>query len=205
MEVPLYEQFLWIIQYFISLVILLGPGSSNKCQVIDVLDSSSSCADLGNYPIQNDVGAGGVIGGRPLFCGGRTGMVEQSSCYAYNKNLGSWDLFANMAVPRRSSAGAVVNGKLWVTGGYKQTTGSYQVSTEFIFQDGTTSAGPDLPEARLRHCMVTLEDGKVMILGTEGLTDGKSTEIFDPYTNTFTAGPDMLFRRGALGVHFCLH
>ena len=38
-------------------------------------------------------------------------------------------------------------------------------STEMVKQDGTISVGTSLPAARYGHCMVTLRDGKVMILG----------------------------------------
>ena len=197
-------------KYFIYLVILLGPGAGiPNCQVIDALNWSSNCAGLANYPLGDisDLAAGGVIGGMPVFCGGKTSSGEESACYAYNNTLDSWTLLANMAVSRRNAAAAVVNGALWVTGGYN-TADSYLASSEFIFPNGTTSDGPDIPEDRIKHCMVTMHDGRVMLLGghslSEGFTDGKSTEIYDPYTNTFTAGPDMLFKRASLGVHFCL-
>ena len=38
-------------------------------------------------------------------------------------------------------------------------------STELVKQDGTISYGTPLPAARANHCMVTLPDGNVMILG----------------------------------------
>ena len=189
---------------FISLAISLGPAYSGK-----LLNSSSSCAGISNYPISHSSYfrlTGGVIGGKPVLCGGETNGTESSACYAYNKTSDLWTLLANMVVPRRGPAGAVVNGALWVTGGYKAGQGinSYLKTTEFIFPNGTTSDGPDLPEARWRHCMVTLHDTRVMIIGTEGLMDGKSVEIFDPDTNTFSKGPDMMFKRGQFGAHFCL-
>ena len=41
-------------------------------------------------------------------------------------------------------------------------------STELVSQDGTISDGTPLPVAREEHCMVTLHDGRVMILGGFG-------------------------------------
>ena len=38
-------------------------------------------------------------------------------------------------------------------------------STELVSQDGTISYGTPLPAPRMFHCMVTLHDGRVMILG----------------------------------------
>ena len=187
--------------FFISLAILLGP-SSGKFQIVDMMNSSSSCAGISNYPIKVSDYTGGVIGGMPVFCGGETSGRESSACYAYNKTLASWTLLADLAVPRRGVAGAVVNGALWVTGGVSST---YHKSTEFIFPNGTRLDGPDLPEGRLNHCLVTLHDNQVMIIGTEHPRRFKnSVKIFDPDTKTFSKGPDMLFSRSRLGVHFCL-
>ena len=41
----------------------------------------------------------------------------------------------------------------------------FLASTELVSQDGTISYGTPLPAARYGHCMVTLHDGRVMILG----------------------------------------
>ena len=38
-------------------------------------------------------------------------------------------------------------------------------NTELVSQDGTISYGTPLPAPRTGHCMVTLHDGRVMILG----------------------------------------
>ena len=40
-------------------------------------------------------------------------------------------------------------------------------TTELLSQDGTITVGTPLPAGRYGHCMVTLPDGKVMILGGE--------------------------------------
>ena len=40
-------------------------------------------------------------------------------------------------------------------------------STEIVKQDGTIVDGTPLPGVRYGHCMVTLRDGRVMILGAQ--------------------------------------
>ena len=59
---------------------------------------------------------------------------------------------------------ALVKGALFMTGGLD---GSWTTlsSTVFVYGNGTIETGPQLPEARSGHCMVTLHDGKVLILG----------------------------------------
>ena len=48
-----------------------------------------------------------------------------------------------------------------------KNSGDPLASTELVKQDGTISVGTPLPAARYGHCMVTLRDGKVMILGAQ--------------------------------------
>merc|ERR1739838_337230 len=110
-------------------------------------------------------GTGGVIDGRPMICGGNgkgTGESSysvQSSCYKYDMSSNAWKLLAKMNSRRYVLSSAVVNGGLWMTGG------NYYgdlASTEFIFSNGSVINGPNLPAARRGHCMVTLNDGRVM-------------------------------------------
>ena len=61
--------------------------------------------------------------------------------------------------------------------------------TKYIHLDGTVEKGPDLPFATASHCMVTLHDGRVMVLSEEGVA------FFDPRSNTFSNGPTLLHKR----------
>ena len=91
------------------------------------------------------------------------------------------------------AASVVMNGVLMVTGGYD---GSFLAATEFIYPNGTVGSGPNLPTPREGHCMVTLPDGKVMILGGYYPSLRKSVSIFNPADNSFTRGPTMRYDRG---------
>ena len=55
-------------------------------------------------------------------------------------------------------------------------------STVFVYTNGTVETGPQLPEARSGHCMVTLHDGKVLILGANPNSPSlyRNVIIFDP-------------------------
>ena len=70
-------------------------------------------------------------------------------------------------------------------------------STVFVYANGTVETGPQLPEARSGHCMVTLHDGKVLILGANPNSPSlyKNVIIFDPAQNTFTTGPSLSYNR----------
>ena len=75
-------------------------------------------------------------------------------------------------------------------------------STEVINSDGTISKGEDLPYSLQGHCMLTLHDGRIMIIGgSSGDKTGKTAvNFFDFTTGKFTSGPSML--TGRL-IHAC--
>ena len=52
----------------------------------------------------------------------------------------------------------------------------------------------DLPVGRYGHWMVTLHDGRVMIIGAGDPSSlRQNVLIYDSSTNTFTAGPDTIY------------
>lgn len=104
---------------------------------------------------------------------------------------------------KRSSLASVATpdgNSLFITGGRAPVpSGEYTTrtdTTEFINVDGTVTQGPKMPEKRSGHCMVNYGEDKSLLMG--GKTKRKtvkSTVIFDHVTNTFSEGPDMLFKR----------
>ena len=79
---------------------------------------------------------------------------------------------------------------LWLTGGYNDAR---LRSTNYVYLNGNVKEGPDLPNARSGHCMVRLDDGRVMIVGGSGATS--DVKIYDANTKIFTAGPRMIHNR----------
>ena len=60
-----------------------------------------------------------------------------------------------MSKPREKSGAISIPEGIWVSGGIS-LNGS-ESTTEFIFVNGSTSSGPQLPETRHGHCIVRLE------------------------------------------------
>ena len=114
--------------------------------------------------------SGGVIDGSPMICGGygkasgQSSGQDQNNCYTYEKSSQAWKLRANLKRKRRLHSSVVMNGALWVLGGYNDNNGNLD-TTEYMHANGTVVAGPNLPSARRGHCSVTLHDGKVIIIG----------------------------------------
>ena len=63
------------------------------------------------------------------------------------------------------------------------------------------TAGISLPYPVYAHCVVTLNDGRVMILGgvTDGFTSLRKVLIFNSTSGTFSDAPDMLYTRAGHG------
>ena len=160
------------------------------------MDSSTSCLQLPTYPFKLSGASGGVINGSPMVCGGynynNNAPKDKSSCYSHDKELNIWKQHAIMNHARDVPASVVLDKSLWVTGGWG---GSRLKSTEFVRGDGTVTMGPDLPTARSGHCMVTLHDGKVMIIG--GNPTYQDVLVFDQSNNGFTTGPSTLEKRSS--------
>ena len=148
-------------------MVATGNPYSDKCQVIDMTSSAKTCSNLPSYPLSMLRAAGGLVEGSPILCGGykSSGSPKQiGSCYRFEKTTNSWKLHATLKSKRSHHSATVVKGALIVAGGIGPGVGDI-ASTEFIYSNGTVESGPDLPEAKHAHCMVTLQDGKVMILG----------------------------------------
>ena len=150
---------------------MVATGSyTNQAQVVD-LESNNECSALANYPLYLNNAVGSVMDGSPLICSGSSessGSYEdpapedQSVCYKYEKQSQQWEMHASLKTGRRGAASAKIGNDLWVTGG---TNSDYLASTEYVKPDGSVIDGPDLPEVIHAHCMVTLHDGSVAILG----------------------------------------
>ena len=181
-------------------------AASSNCEVIDILNSSKFCANIPSYPVSIWTGSGGIVSDVPMICGGELyddgyeGRAMENSCYIFDLTSNAWKLLAKMSVARSDFASVPMTGALWVTGGSTrkglQVAKSEDITTEFIYLNGTVLPGPDLPSPRDDHCMVTLHDNRVMILGSDnGTTDSKSVIIYEPDTKIFSAAPSLQFDR----------
>ena len=74
----------------------LAPADSAASQVVNVLDSSSTCQSIPDYPVAVHQASGGILDNVPIVCGGGSadhGM--QSTCYKLDKNTVQWTLLTD--------------------------------------------------------------------------------------------------------------
>merc|ERR1711970_1395953 len=113
---------------------------------------------------------GGLVNGSPVICGGygkaknESSNKMQSSCYSFDTPSQAWKLLAEMNSKRYYPSSVVTNEGLWVTGGFNADN-SNLASTEYIYINGSVINGPNLPSVRSDHCMVTLPDGNILMMG----------------------------------------
>ena len=131
---------------------LEGPGrhGHEECrtsEVINLEDENKSCDNLDQYELgvgvntftQRDIGSwmvprGGVVNGKPLVCGGDSGLYLQewhTSCSIWDKN--TWRYLTNLNVMKSGFAGIIVNDSLWITGGYAGYSTLHSVRAHMFF------------------------------------------------------------------------
>jgi hypothetical protein len=86
---------------------------------------------------------------------------------AYDPATSTWSRVADMAIPRHGHAAAVLDGKLYVMGGYGEVDGDYGKLNSVEIYDpeaDTWSAGPDMLYER-GFLAATTHDGEVWAIG----------------------------------------
>jgi hypothetical protein len=128
-----------------------------------------------------------------LICGGYNVFDD---CFAITDKT----LQANVTlIQHRDAAASVVldSTTLWLTGGFSDTGGTK--STEFVQLTGTTT-GPDLPLEVVFHCLVSLNETTILLIGglyMDGfhLTYTKDTFYYNIDDKTWTVGPSLITAR----------
>merc|ERR1719203_808714 len=117
-------------------------SSATNTEVVDVVNGES-CADLADFPLENDGAVGANLHGTPVVCGGRNHPTYHQTCYKYTGT--GWQQFASMNEKRWKAAGVTHKNKFHVFGGHGGSSRSK--TTELISIDGSVEDGPELPVA----------------------------------------------------------
>ena len=156
-------------------------------------------------------GNAAVIGGdEPDGLGNLTAL---DSIEIYDHDTQEFSLSgANLTVPRSThTATTLADGRILLVGG-TTTTGTVIASADIYDPvSETVTAAASMGTARTQHTATLLQDGRVFVVGGSSLFDlsdvlgslaqvKKSSEIYDPVANTWTAGPDLpITEEGLIG------
>ncbi len=142
-----------------------------------------------------------LANGKVLMAGGvGPDWTFLSSAELYDPATGRFSPTSAMQVPREShTAVRLVDGRVLIAGGHqgRRRTGITLYASAELYNPatGTFSRVGDMGVRRHKHDAVLMRDGQVLITGGADERDSEgtyaSTELFDPTTGTFTAGPDL--------------
>jgi hypothetical protein len=172
---------------------------SKKIEIIDLDDPTNVCQPsfLADYPFDKVKGASGglLTNNNALICGGKDYDVNErlDDCFAINEN--GIKNGPRVSQPRHNAASVVWNSTtLWLTGGWLDT--GITKSTEFVQLTGSTP-GPDLPLEVSSHCLVSLNDTTLFLIGgyLPDLTYSKATVFYNTDRKTWTDGPSLTIGR----------
>jgi len=137
--------------------------------------------------------AAAALGDRVIVAGGWVGLRRYTATTEiYDPGRGRFDPGPELPVGVDGlAATSLLDGTVLITGG-QRAPGVASGAAVLVSRDGSTaeSVGP-LRRARFKHTMITLPSGEVLVIG--GTSDDRtllaSTEVFDPRTRRFRAGP----------------
>lgn len=127
--------------------------------------------------------------GRVLVSGGWNGGGPLMEAELYDQDVPVWIAGATMTESRTEHLTVLLkDGRVLALGGVGSNTSEYSDAVAANW----TAIAPAMSEIRLRGTATLLNDGRVLAAGTAaGVGDAKSTELFDPGSNTWSDGPPM--------------
>lgn len=142
--------------------------------------------------------------GKVLVAGGLgPGWSFLSSAELYDPSTGRFTPTGSMTVARESHVGVrLLDGRALIVGGHRDRRANITLYASAEIYDparGTFSHAGDMSIRRHKHDAVLLPDGQVLITGGSDERDDRgvydSSELFDPKTGAFSAGPPMKLGR----------
>jgi hypothetical protein len=195
-----------VLQSFVlSMQAIAGSGPYRVSNLVRVTPQAANTFEPAlNSPVVPIAGGGAIAGsnGEVLFVGG-SGPVSTN----YSSHLEEWQLGgATFGVGLLSQTTTLADGRVLFTGGLSLATG--QPTDEAAIYDPATQTTTTLTMSspRAGHGASQMGNGLVLITGgvlsfdlanplTLLTSVQNSTELFDPSTNTFSAGPVLLEAR----------
>ena len=101
---------------------MVTSGTSLITEVIDIMDETKICNNLGDFPALVSWTTGGLVDGKPIVCGGQDSVpAYKKECYILEDNI--WKLLTSLNEPRSQASGTVLDSDhLWITGGVSPST-----------------------------------------------------------------------------------
>jgi N-acetylneuraminic acid mutarotase len=132
--------------------------------------------------------------------------VIDSITSASEKSSSMWFRGANMPTPRTDFTGAVLNGKVYIIGGFNNEGKTTDIVEFYDPETDSWGTAQHLPE-RLNHAAAASYNGKLYVIG--GYRDGYGPKyasdklfVYDPLADIWQKGAPMPTAKGALTANF---
>ena len=175
---------------------------SEMTEVIDLIDDTKKCRNLPSYPLKVKYATGKLVNGYPVICGGYDGYGYSKDHYVKDCHIlknKAWSKLTSLQEEKFGAGSITIGDSLWVTGGKNGQPLKIRKTSEFVFLNGTTKKGPTLPQPRDGHCMLQLDEKRVMLIGSGWYHDKQTTVNYNFGNNTFTKGPRLNQKRKEAG------
>jgi hypothetical protein len=177
-------------------------------EIISLDSTTELCSSLPNFPVAMLPIAGHLYNGTdPIICGSLRYESCIDVCFLFEN--GSWSEIPHLRLCRKGfSMSSIMHQnhyKLIMAGGYDNILLHFSTIEYLVGKIWTIEKKFQLPEAIAFHCLVTLSNSLLMLIGGETLinttyTSIKKTWFFDTLNNNWTEGPDLITSRYA---HSC--
>lgn len=168
--------------------LLVGTGSSTDFEIVNLANPNAICLQPKDYPHQTSWAVVGTLSGKPLICGGFNPPDKVGvTCHIYYQGGDSW--YEGGWLNRIWTAGINLTPRTFFMGGGSL---SRIFNETFFIEDSGVAQGPDLPEPRMAHCFVRINDHQIFVVGgNDGSLPVKTVYIYDFSTDEWTPQPQL--------------
>jgi N-acetylneuraminic acid mutarotase len=175
-------------------IIIVGGETNGPSVLADVTEydqHTNTWVALPPLPQARQAAVAQEVGGRIVVAGGQLGG-SPSSITSTGVLPNTWTTGASMPLALGEVAGGVIGHTLYLVGEGNPATFAYDLST-----NTWTSAGLATRPFVGNHHAAEVYNGKLYLLGgLSGGSEGK-VQVYDPLTNSWTLGANMLFAAGS--------
>jgi len=172
-----------------GVVLDAGTGTPNRLLYTGFIAPPSNWAKKAAMPTARRALAVGVINGILYAVGGWNGTTTYATVQSYNAATNSWTSRAPLPAARsRANGTSVLDGKLYVAGGYNASGGL--TSSLYVYNPGTNTWATKAAMPITSGCGAsTVINGKLYVFTgcTAGASNTGRLHRYDPSTNTWTA------------------
>jgi len=192
-----------------KLYVMGGLDSYSPDETNDALDSVSvydleqdSWSLRANMPSNNNFFSSFVYNGKILTIGGMRSVyyTPVSAIEFYDPVSDTWSHLTDIPLAGVLQASTILDDKLYVFGGAKSDYDSpYDKVQIYDLISGVWTEGAEMPTPRSESSAITVNDKIYVIGGQQGKTTGwlgmKTVEVYDPASDSWMPGTDMILPR----------